>query len=190
MDNDKPENEIEILSQPFLTEDGFINPACMNELESALKNIPRTYERLKNDTEWSIERCTSRKEIVGALAKWACRQSPYGCPDGLEIVLKYFNACLKTYFVWDTYDFAQLSLININKACWDILGDFKPFLAWNETKNGNTQEISFSSKFDGHKNPDNDFIDLDALLRNVCLDIRAERRENDAFDKKFQEKYK
>jgi hypothetical protein len=40
-----------------------------------------------------------------------------------------------------------------------------------------------------HLDPDRDFIDLDALLHNVCLDIRLERRASDAFNKQFEEEW-
>ena len=61
---------------------------------------------------------------------------------------------------------AELSLCEINKLCFDILyeQDVKEFDAWNEGE---------------------DFIDLDALLHNVCLDIRLERRAFKAFNDKF-----
>ena len=57
-----------VLEQPLTTEDGFINEACMNELASVLRNIPRTYERLKNEDEWSTQHCTNIREITGYFA--------------------------------------------------------------------------------------------------------------------------
>ena len=191
MKNNENEPKIEMMSQPLFTEEGFINEAGMNELSSAINNMPKTYDRLANDDEWSIKKgqWIFRKYIVGSFAKWACRQSPYNCPDNLETTCKYLDACLKRYFDWGKIGMIELSLIEINKACWDILKDFKPFLDWNECKKGKTPGISFSSSFDGPTDPDYDFIDLDALLHNVCLDIRSERREDDAFDKEFNEKW-
>ena len=81
----------------------------------------------------------------------------------------------------------ELSLVEINKLCWDILGDFQPFLDWNKSKKGK-EEILFTSRF-SKTDPDYDFIDLDALLCNVCLDIRTERREKVKLNEKFEREH-
>jgi hypothetical protein len=180
--------EIEMLSQPLTTDEGFLNPAAMSELEAKIASIPKTHLRLADDPEWAAKRYTCRREITGAFAKWAVRQSPYGCPDGLESVVRYLNACLKTAVAWDGVGFAELSLCDINRICWDILGDFAPFQAWNRAKKG-SEEIVFVSAFDLPPDPDHDFIDLDALLHNVCIDIRTKRRVEDEFDRKFEAEY-
>jgi hypothetical protein len=84
---------MEMLSQPLLTEEGLLNPACMNELEAAIGAAGKTHQRLSGDPEWSERKAhwTFRHEITGAFAMWACRQSPYGVPDGLENVCKYLK---------------------------------------------------------------------------------------------------
>ena len=88
----------EIIQQPLLTDEGYLNPACMNELTYAINNMPKTFNRLAGDSEWDNKKdqWTSKQNIVGAFAMWACRQSPYGVPDGLENVCKYLNAALET----------------------------------------------------------------------------------------------
>ncbi len=182
----------EILSQPLLTDEGNINPACMNELENAILSIPKTHERLSADEEWSRkkDKWIFRSSIVGAFAMWACRQSPYGCPDGLENVCKYLYASLKSCADWDKTDgMVECSLCDINKWLYEILYEqgIEEFDAWNRCKKGDTPNIQFSSRFDSAPDPDRDFIDLDALLHNVCLSIRDERRKDAAFDQKFQE---
>jgi len=191
----KIENFDDIISQPFLTEDGFVNPACMNELESTINDMPKTFNRLSSDPEWSErkDKWTFKSEIVGAFAMWACRQSPYGVPDGLENICKYLNASLKSVAKWNTGGMTECSLCDINKWLHEILYDqgIKEFDNWNKCKKGVTPDISFSCRYDNIPNPDYDFIDLDALLRNVCLTIRDERRKhkvfNDKFDKEWEE---
>lgn len=181
----------DVIKEPLLTEDGFVNPVCMSELEAAISDISPTYQRLSDDAEWTSNRFTCRKEIVGAFAMWACRQSPYGCPTGLEIVCKYLNECLKTECEWNSGDipWARLSLCDINKMLYDILYEkgVKAFDSWNECVAGKTPNIAFTSRYGQGDNydPDRDFIDLDALLHNVCLTIRDERRKSDEFDKRF-----
>lgn len=182
--------EIEMLRQPLLTEEGAINPACINELEAAIAGMGKTHERLAGDAEWSerAKQWTFREDIVGAFAMWACRQSPYGVPDGLENVCKYLNAALKTAFKWDTSGMQELSLCDISKSLHEILMDqgIADFNAWNRCKKGETPEISFTSAFGDPGDPDYDFIDLDALLHNVCVTIRDERRKDKAFDEAFE----
>jgi hypothetical protein len=184
MEND----DIDFLSQPFLTEDGFVNEACMKELNEAIRNIPPTYVRLKNDSEWNSKRCTSIKDIVGAFAKWAVQQSPFCCPDGLQNVLSYLYVCLKKDVGWDSFGYAELSLVDINHLLYDILMEkgISSFDSWNVPEKDWRKEGKDGFPQD---NPDYDFIDLHALLHNVCLDIRLHRRESDAFNKKFEEEH-
>lgn len=177
---DDPLDKIEILSQPLLTSEGSLNPACLNELKATLAETPKTYHRLRDEPEWSYKSWTFTNNIVGAFSMWACRQSPYCVPDGLENVCKYLHAALKTAVPWDAHGMAQLSLCDINRLLREILYEqgVAEFDAWNRCKAGDTPDISFSSAFDGTRNPDREFIDLDALLHNVCITIRDERRKS------------
>lgn len=156
-----------IIEEPLLTDEGFVNPACMNALEKAIAEMPKTYERLADHPEWTEKRWTFRHDITGAFAKWAIRQAPNGPPLHLERVVNYLDECLKHVFTWGNEGLEELSLCQINKALHDILYDqgISDFDKWNEGEG---------------------FIDLDALLRNVCLDIRDERRHNDQFDAQFK----
>lgn len=178
-----------MIQEPLVTEDGFVNEACINELAAAFNNAPKTYERLKNDPEWSTKRVIVKDDITSGLAKYAIHQSPYACPDNLEIVIRYLDACLDRAVDWDgPYDCptAYLSLCDINKLLYEILYDdkFSYFVDWNVPR----KNVPQNERPDvGDKNPDHDFIDLDALLHNVCLDIRADRREFDRFNNKFDE---
>ena len=85
----------------------------------------------------------------------------------------------------------KCSLNDISKWLYEILYEqgIEKFDNWNKCKVGNTPDIQFTSAFDGRRNPDRDFIDLDALLRNVCVEIRDERRKNKAFDDKFDKEW-
>ena len=192
-DTDKliKDNDIEMIQQPLMTDDGNFNQACMNELSAAIDNTPKTHQRLSGDPEWSQkkDRWMFRHQIVGAFAMWACRLSPYLVPDGLENVCRYLSACLKTAVDWDSHGMAELSLCDINRLLFEILYEkgIKEFDAWNECKKGNTPDVAFSSRYDGARDPDYDFIDLHALLHQVCLTIRGERRESDKFNREFEE---
>lgn len=183
--------EMKMISQSLLTEEGFLNVNAVKELENEILNTPPVYERAKDDPEWSVKRWTFNKEIVGSFAKYAVQASPYACPEGLEFVCNFLSIELDKVFDFNTAGMAEISLCEINKALYDILYEkgIEPFDNWNKCKAGNTPDIVYTSRFDGKPNPDNDFIDLDALLRNVCLDIRMERRASDLFDAKFKEEH-
>ena len=185
-----PFEDIQMLTQPLLTEEGFINEACMNELEAAISNMPKNYDRLSGDTEWSQKRWTFKKDITGGLAKYAISQSPYSCPDNLTEVIRYLDACLEKEIDWGEHGMVELSLCDISKLVYSILYDqgLSFFDDWNKSKKDKA-DIKFISGHDGSREPDHDFIDLDALLHNVCLDIRMERRAFDKFNKEFEEKH-
>ena len=174
-----------MLSQPLMTEDGFINEACLNELASAIKNMPKTHERLSNDPEWNTPRLTSYRDITAGLAYWAVHQlaatemsetefdfGPPAFPPGLEKVIGYLHACIRPKF--DKFGWAQLSLCDISKMLHDILYEknISIFDGWN------TKEVLGSH-----------WLDLDALLHNVCLTIRQDRREFERFNKEFDERF-
>jgi len=171
-----PDDQIEMWMNPLTTEDGFLNEACIKELDSALKNIPETHNRLSNDPEWSLSTWTTVGEIIGAFANSAIQISinmkKKSCiPKNVEKLCELLRVSLlrdnrfKNYYnLW----MAKLSLCDINKLCWDILGDVSFFTEWNEGE---------------------DFIDLSALLHHVCILIRNERRHHRAFDIMFEKKY-
>lgn len=168
-----------------------INP---EDLEEALENIGNTHDRLEGDPEWSHSKgnWTFKSQIVGAFAQWACRQSPYGVPEGLENVCKYLNASLESQADWKKMEgMVEVSLCDISRWLQEILMDqgIVQFDSWNRCKVGSTPDMKLVSAYSNEKNPDNDFIDLHALLRNVCITIRDERRQNKAFDDAFELEY-
>jgi len=183
------EEPMEILNEPLMTTKGYLNPACMNELGAAIRNMPPDHERLGGDPEWSAKRLTAIKDITGGLAKWAVMQSPYAAPKFLESVIGYVDACLQVMF--GKHEFLELSLCDIVRILHEFLmdGDGIPeFVAWNKPKDGNRDEVKFVCR-ESKSDSDSDFIDLDALLRNVCLDIRMERRAFDAFNREFDRRH-
>lgn len=112
----------------------------------------------------------SLNEVLGAIANWAVRQSPYICPDNLKEALELFhNQWLEKFppevptfsYAWFT-DYPDLYNA-IKQLC-----DTNPFiLEWNNRKNGNTAPYKFTSRYEYNNDPDDDFIDLDALVRNI-----------------------
>jgi hypothetical protein len=183
------EDKIEMIPEPLMNPDGSVNENCIALLNDTILNMPEPYDRLANDAEWSArkDKWTFKKDITGAFAKNAVHASPYACPDNLETLVKYLDVCLNKF--WKKDPMIELSLCDINKMCWDILGDMPQFKAWNERKNGNDAPIQGSSRYSNRPEPDNDFIGLSALLQQVCLDVRNDRRLFEKNSKEFDAKY-
>jgi len=187
-------DKIHMTNEPLLTEEGFVNQAAINELEAAIRNMPSSYERNANDTEWTVKRWTFLSEITGMLAEWAIRQSPYSCPDDLEIVIRFLSACLQREFEKLKYHkdatsiMVEVSLCQINKWLHEILITLPQVVAWNTAKDGDKRQIRYSDRYGSDATgPDNDLLDLDALFSNVCVEIRNERRRSDKFNREFEE---
>lgn len=126
-------------------------------------------------TPKEVKYIITSRSIMGALADYSVQQSPYHRPDNLEIVLDKFFGQIK-----DDFD-NGLKYIKKFDTYRDILDYIEPklksipeFMLWNERKNGK-QGNGFTGA--GHHDDgsvtfyqaqaDNDFIDLDALIRNV-----------------------
>ena len=173
---DLPLDKIEMLNEPLMTEEGFINEACLNELEAAIKNMPESHKRLANNPEWSRPCLTTEPRMLAALAQSAVRAYCQP-PPGLETVLHYLKACLRRTTFTDDVDYGGLRMVNlslceINRLLWDALGGLKQFEDWN------TEEVMGK-----------EWLDLSALLHQTCITIRNERRHEHAFDLDFIRHY-
>ena len=174
MKKKNPLDDIPMLEQPLITEDGFLNEACLNELAGAMAAIPPDHERLAGDPEWNTKRITHWREITSGLAYWAVRQiqenDDTAFPPGLEKMIGLLAAIIRPKFD-DKFGWAELSLCDISKMLRDALWEEPIFGSWNDEK-----------VLKG-------WLDLDALLRNVCLVIRMDRRAFDEFNRKFDEEH-
>ena len=122
---------------------------------------------------------TSVKEIKGELASWGIRQSPYGMPEHLT------RACqeMADYFTpkADATGFLETSCKALRKEIRQAIDACPAMQAWNVPKKGDHQ-IVFSSRYD-HPHPDYDFIDLDALARNIAHSITVAHKYEQAQDR-------
>lgn len=144
----------------------------MDEIEKLFEqeNTPeRKRERaLQSKYNPDVKFWVCRKNFIGSLAKWAVMQSPYSYPENLETVLLKFSDHIAPYF--DNLDMKLFSVFEVEEFVKGNLITIPEFLNWNERKNGR-EGMGFVSRFDGARNPDDDFIDLDALYRNISHDI-------------------
>lgn len=118
----------------------------------------------------------TKGQLLGTFAKYAVQQSPYHRPDNLEVVLDKLNDNISLVF-----DDAPLGVAEFKD--WKLLEDtiasalhsIPEYVAWNDRRNGNDAPMKFTSRYDTDNNPDDDFIDLDALQRNVATEIEREQ---------------
>ncbi len=115
----------------------------------------------------------SKKYILGEVAKWAVVQSPYHRPDNLEIVLDKLN---DSFGKWEK-EYEYFSYKRLKDYLDKNLKRIPEFLLWNERKNGNQSPYKFVDRYSTNNNPDDDFIDLDALIKNVANSIIREGTE-------------
>ena len=120
----------------------------------------------------------SQRNLLGSLAKWATAQSPYPRPDNIEVVLDKFHEQINPIFGKE-YCLKFTDWKELESFLKEHLYKIPEFMLWNERKNGNKSQFGFVSA--GHHDngdvtftqatADNDFIDLDALIRNTARDI-------------------
>lgn len=117
----------------------------------------------------------TERMILGNVAKNAVQQSPYPYPENLEVVLGKLHDMLKDQFGDYIIEFEKEQ--GLHDYLHDHLTQIPEYWEWNERKNGNAAPMKFISRFDTDDNPDDDFIDLDALEGNVTRDIVHEASE-------------
>lgn len=111
---------------------------------------------------------TSRSAVLGALASWSVRQSPYLYPDNLEKGLLEFDSV----FVAD--DHFEINCNALRNQIYTVIDKCPTILGWSVPKKGRHITV-FCSRYD-QPHPDYDFIDLSALARNVAHTITLEEK--------------
>ena len=127
---------------------------------------------MKKEKEFLV----SKKYILSEVAKWAVKQSPYHRPDNLEVVLDKLNEQIGKWSA-ENMGYEKFTYNKLRDYLNRELKKIPEFLLWNERKNGNQSEYKFIDRYSKDDNPDDDFIDLDALIRNVTNSIVREGTE-------------
>lgn len=131
----------------------------------------------------------SVKSIAACFAKWAIQQSPYIVPDDLGIATIKFHARIEEAFreyltmnnEWIGVDISQREWYKIIKSI--IVNEkFVEVYQWNVRKNGNNSQFGFISAHTNKTDPDDDFIDLDALAMNVSRETWLSGAPDDYVD--------
>ena len=111
-----------------------------------------------------------RSDFLGAFAYWAVAQSPYDTPDimpALKAFAEYLSAKIKENPVKFTYTELQEF---INEKVFESIPEIEKL---NHPKIDVGQKINFCGR-DFEPKPDYDFIDLNALARNIFFMLMRE----------------
>lgn len=126
-----------------------------------------------------MTRLITSKDIIGQMARFAVTQHPYHEPAGLFDVCRRIDAVAQEQFKdtagglamqWfgDSQDIYEW----VKSAVWEM----PEFLAWNVPRSGHNHTMVTCSRYDGPR-PEDDFIDLYALVGNVANAAWAEAAE-------------
>jgi hypothetical protein len=119
----------------------------------------------------------SKSVLLGVFAKYAVQQSPYHRPNNLEKVLDRLNENLDDLFKDEPLGVREFKNWQELESHLAVATELIPeFQQWNNRKNGNEEpSLAFISRYDTPGDPDDDFIDLEALWRNVANEIEREQ---------------
>ena len=156
----------------------------------------------KNGGREMTKKCLIRKDpskrlilasvLVGHFGMWAIRQSPYLVPERLEEGINEFAEMLKSYISNSVKASEKNDAVCINK-CDYIEGTYTELMrcveyaisksaiiqSWNKSKKGECTLVFVTAY--SHPHPDHDFIDLDALARNIAQSAWLEVSYDDNF---------
>jgi hypothetical protein len=125
----------------------------------------------------------SRRRVLGELASWAVQQSPYVVPDGLADAIEAFNAAWEGDPLADTFP----TMRALEDRIFATFDKVPQIIAWGQRKNGR-DGMGVCSRYD-QPHPDDDFIDLHALARNVAMGVWADAVDFAAFNADFDRRW-
>ncbi len=126
--------------------------------------------------EWrNVKLIISKYGILGEFASWAVRQSPYTCPENFEEALYELDAYLVGNMERLSGDFYcnAMSLDDLEELISEeVFAGIPAIERWNHRKN-ERPGMGFSDRY-SQPIPDDDFVDLGALARNVTYGVFRE----------------
>jgi hypothetical protein len=129
--------------------------------------------KLRTDLVWQDKksRVVSKNMVIGHLAMWAVRQSPYGYPKNLDKGLKEFSK----YYTPPAYQ--RMNIKQLQNFIASAILKSPTVNSWNNPKKGKHTMVCVS-RYWGIK-PDYDFIDLTALGKNTGHSVWLESMYDD-----------
>jgi len=129
--------------------------------------------KLRTDLVWQDKkkRVVSEKMVIGHLAMWAVRQSPYGYPKNLKKGIEEFKEH------YSPPDYQKMSIKQLQIFIAEAITKSPTITSWNNPKKGKHTMV-FTSRYNSIK-PDYDFIDLIALGKNTGHSVWLENMYDD-----------
>jgi hypothetical protein len=124
---------------------------------------------MKKKLVWknTSNRVVLKSVVVGHFAMWAVRQSPYPVPEELVKGIEEFSQARG----FGNDEHLETTFANLQMIISDALSKSAIISSWNVAKKG--AGIVFVSTYSEPK-PDYDYIDLDALARNIAQSVWLE----------------
>ena len=120
-----------------------------------------------------------KNDFTGSLARWLVKQSPYVVPDKLSVCIEKFDKLIDSEFEFDINGMVEVNLIGLGEKLSLLLETIPEVMALNERKNGDTSP-KFVSRYSNETDPDDDFIDIGAVARNIVCDF-ADAKDAQAY---------
>lgn len=113
-------------------------------------------------------RLITAHDLQGQLARWAVQQHPYKAPPGLLSVVAELGRCAQQFIDGDPALPMRWFKSQEDLEAWLVLaiGQNADVLSWNQPRSG----------------PEDDFIDLYALFRNIASSVWREAAEFEKSD--------
>lgn len=128
----------------------------------------------------------SENQLRGQLAMWVARQSPYRSVAGVDEVGALITMATKADD-WTGPDDCRMRKFASWRAVegWllSVIGEHPQLAKWNTPRAGTHEQVFVSRHHTPH--PDADFIDIDALIRNIALHSWRESEADDASNKRI-----
>jgi hypothetical protein len=155
-------------------------------LEQAAQQIPTPNSEPARPPKTERRLLVSRRQLVASLAYCGISQSPYTLPDDFMSVLLQFDLSLSKRWTTDEpclgfMDFTRDSLADLLRS---TLMAIPQFVDWNlsaaekaagvKVDDDRRTPFIFTSRFREPKTQC-DFIDLDALIRNICNLVESDQ---------------
>jgi len=127
---------------------------------------------------WDDQRfMTSQRAVLGELACCVIRQSPYLVPKDFARALNEFCQT-EIWHEWDEYFWTNCK--ELGHTMLDAFNECPTIQAWNIPRIGKHETV-FVTRHDVPQ-PDDDFIDLDVLARNVAHGITLQEKYDGLHD--------
>lgn len=127
-----------------------------------------------------LTRTVLKETVIGHFAMAVVRQSPYLMPEYLAAGIKEFDKLLSSNIEVGNEKLIETTYIDLKKSIGKAISNSEIIYSWSIAKKG-TGPV-FVSSYSKPK-PDYDFIDLDALARNIAQSVWLEVCYDDGFFK-------